>query len=334
MDVSGIKSAFSFGGRRLRDVVGFDFGASGVRAVRLATGREGVVVSGVWSAEAPLTDPLVFPHEMRARAAAIAVSHPDAVARLLFIPRPASKLDDVPFADLLGIADPQAFRMAMEIAHSHASETHVLLAAIPETDAAAALHPFAQGIPAPQSLEVAGLAAINGLILCTPAIEEQSAILLDLGAEVATVAITTPRRLAFVRQFRIGANTIMKKLGERLGMDAETAREAVGGGVVDATEQIRAVFDPLTNQIILGRDFVSRRFNVRPDHVYVSGGLFRSPAWAQPLQVALDVGVTIWNPLADLPAASGALDAETVAEGCRFAAAVGAALGILENTPA
>jgi len=330
MDFSILKSAMALGNGRLNDVVGLDFGATGVRAVRIASKNGGFLVSNVWCAPAPVPSPLVLPREMLARAAAIAVSPPDAVAKLLSIPRPASKLDDVPFAELLGIADPQAFRIGMEIEDSTASETRVLLAAMPEAAADATLRPFAQGFPVPQSLEISGLAAINGALLVDPALREKSLILLDLGAEIATVAITIPRKLALVRQFRIGANAILRKLGENLGMDAETAMEMVGDGVISADEQVQSVFDPLARQIILGRDFVARRHNARTDGLHVSGGLFQKPFWFAPLQNALGVGVTVWNPLATLPAAPGALAPETVAQGCRFAAAAGVALAALE----
>ncbi len=332
MDFSVVKSAFGFGGAP-KDVVGIDFGASGVRAVRISRTGEGAAVTQAWEAAAPVPDPLPLPRALRARAGAVAVSHPDAVAKLLSIPRPANKLDDVPFADLLGLGDPQAFRLAMEIQDSSAAETHALLAAIPEAAVGAALHPFAQGFPAPQSLELSGLAAVHGILLGNPAFGEQNLILLDLGGEIATVAITIPKRLAFMRQFRIGANTILRKLGESLGMDADTARDAVGDGVVDASDQVRTAFEPLARQIILGRDFVARRHNARASNLYVSGGLFQAPFWLGPLQTALAVEAAIWNPLAALPAAPGALSPEMTARGCRFAAAAGAALAALQETP-
>ncbi len=332
MDVSSvIKALTNLGNGKPSDVVGFDFGSTGVRAVRLARSKEGFSIVQVWSVQAPVPEPFVFPRELRARAAALAISHPEAVAKLLSIPRPANKLDDVPFAELLGISDPQTFRLAMEIQDSSAAETRVLLAAIPETVAVALLRPFAQGFPAPRSMEVSGLAALNGVLLGTPGLSEQSAMLLDLGAEVATVAITVPRRLAFVRQFRIGANAILRKLGESLNMDPNTARDVAGDGMIDAAEQVRSAFDPLVRQIILGRDFVSRRHNTRTDRLYVAGGLFQAPYWTQPFQTGLGVEVVIWNPLASLPAASGALAPETVAQGSRFAAAAGVAMAALEG---
>ncbi len=332
MDFSSVvKNWANIGNAVPSDVVGFDFGATGTRGLRIVRDKEGLSIVQAWCVPTPVPEPFVFPKELRARAAALAISHPDAMAKLLSIPRPASKLDDVPFADLLGISDPQTFRMAMEIQDSSAAETRVLLAAIPETVAATLLHPFAQGFPAPRSMEVSGLAALNGILLGTPGLTEQSVMLLDLGAEIATVAITIPRKLAFVRQFRIGANAMLRKLGESLNMDPDTARDVAGDGMIDATEQVRAAFDPLVRQIILGRDFVSRRHNTRTDRLYVAGGLFQTPYWAQPFQTGLGVEVAIWNPLATLPAASGALAPETVAQGCRFAAAAGAAMAALEG---
>jgi hypothetical protein len=330
MDLSGIKAAFSLGRGALTDVVGVDLGTTGTRAVRVSRTGAAWSIVRVWNGPATGSGALVFPREMRAHAGALAVSHPDIVSKLLSIPRPSHKLDDVPIAELLGITDPSAFRIAIEIQDSTAAETHALLAALPDAVARAALSPFAQGFPAPQSLEVAGLAAINGMVLGIPAVREQGALLLDLGAETATVAIIVPRKLAFARQFRIGANAIMRKLGESLGMDADSALGAVGEGIVDAGDQIGVAFEPIARQIILGRDFVSRRHNVRPERLVVSGGLFQTPCWAQPLEAALGVEVTVWNPLAVLPVTPGVLTPELIAQGCRFAAAAGAAVAAVE----
>jgi hypothetical protein len=333
MDLSGIHSALSLGGGLLRDVVGIDFGTTGTRAMRVSRAVGGAwSIVRVWSGSARGSGAWVLPRELRAHAGFLAVSHPDIVSKLLSIPRPSNKLDEVPIADLLGITDPTAFRIALEIQDSTAAETHALIAAIPDALARSTLSSFAQGFPAPQSLEVSGLAAINGMVLRNPAIREQGAILLDLGAEIATVAIIVSQKIAFTRQFRIGANAIMRKLGESLGMDGDTAREAVGEGLVDAVDQVQAAYEPLTRQINLGCDFVSRRHNVRAEHLVVSGGLFQTPCWAQPLEAALGVEVTVWNPFAVLPVMPDALTPELIAQGCRFAAAAGVAVAALEAT--
>lgn len=332
MNLAAFKSAFGLGGAP-KDIVGIDVGSSGVRAVRVAHTKDGAMLTQAWETLSPVPGPLTLPRNLKARAGALAVSHVDAVAKLLSIPRPQHKLDDVPFADLLGISDPQAFRMAMEIQDSSTTETHVLLAAIPETTITSSLHPFTQGFPAIQSFELSGLAAINSVLLGNSACSEQNLVLLDLGAETATVAITMSKQLAFMRQFRIGANAILRKLAESLGMDVETVRDVVGDGVIDASEQVKAAFEPLARQIILGRDFVARRHNARASCLYVSGGLFQAPFWLTPLQTALAVDAVIWNPLAVLPAIPGAISPEVVACGCRFAAATGVALaGLQENS--
>ena len=330
MNLLDIQAALSLGGGVLKEVVGIDFGATGTRAVRMSRTGAALSITRVWSGPKMGSGAFLLPRELRAHACALAVSHSDIVSKLLSIPRPSNKLDDVPIADLLGIIDPKAFRIAIEIQDSTATETHALIAAIPDALARATLSSFAQGFPAPQSLEVSGLAAINGMVLGTPGIREQGALLLDLGAETATVAIIVSQKLAFTRQFRIGANAIMRKLGESLGMDSDTAREAVGEGIIDAAEQVQAAYEPLARQINLGRDFVSRRYNVRPEQLVVSGGLFQAPFWAHPLEAALGVEVTVWNPFSVLPVTPGALTPELVAQGCRFAAAAGAAIAALE----
>lgn len=315
--------------KNLPSVLGVDFGSTGIRAVKVRMSAGKMQVSYAWSSPDPDMSIFSLHAGLAARAVALATSQSGETAKLLTIPRPKDKLKDVPFAELLGISDPNSFRIALEIEESTATETNALVAAIPETTAVAALRPFARGFPSPQSLEVSGLAALNGIVLGHGLKEVESAILLDLGAETATVAITQHDKLAFMRQFRIGANTIMRKLGESLSMDAETAREVVGDGIIDASSQVRTVFDPLVRQIGLGRDFVSRRHNVRPSRLIATGGLFQTASWLQVLQQSLGVETETWNPLA---AASGSLSPEIVAQGCRFAAAAGAAMAVMEQS--
>lgn len=318
--------------KHLPSVLGVDFGSSGIRAVRVRISANKMQISHAWSSPDPDMAAFSLHSGLAARAVALATSQSGETAKLLTIPRPKDKLKDVPFAELLGISNPNSFRIALEIQESTAAETHALVAAIPEATAMAALRPFPRGFPSPQSLEVSGLAAINGIVLAQGLSEIESAILLDLGAETATVAITLQDRLAFMRQFRIGANTIMRKLGESLGMDAETAREVVGDGIIDAASQVNTVFDPLVRQIGLGRDFVSRRHNIRPSRLIATGGLFQTPFWLQVFQQALGVEAESWNPLKALPSPAGALSTELVAQGSRFAAAAGAAMAVMEQS--
>lgn len=314
-----------------KDVIGIDFGACGTRIVRMVSNKAGVTVTQAWETDDELTDLTVLPRGVRSRACALAVSHPEAVAKLLSIPRPANKLDDVPFAELLGVDNPMAFRMAMEIQDSSANETSALLAAIPLSLTEKTMGLFAQGFPAPQSLELSGLAALNGVMMTVPSCFERSVILLELGADTATVAITIPQKLAFLRQFRIGANPIMRKLRESLGMDDVTVREAVGGEMIDASEQVRVAFEPLMRQIALGRDFVARRHNVRATRLYACGGLFQTPFWLQPFANGLGVEAEAWNPFKAIPVSKGSVTKEQIENGTRFAAAAGVALAVLKG---
>jgi Tfp pilus assembly PilM family ATPase len=336
-------TSFIRGGRtRLGDVVGVDIGSSGTKAVRLRTVEGAIRMTAVAhlprlpfpTADAPAAGggtALVLPRELRARHVALALSHPEAVTKLLAVPRAADKLADFAFAGLLGLANPDAHRIGVEIESSSHNETVVLAAALPERIVRWALGLFPAGTPIPCSVEIAGLAALNAIAYSLRDKPDDNAVMaIDIGAQTSTVGILVRNELALVRQFQIGTSAVLARVAETLGMDEETARSVLTDGVIDASDAVHSALDPLVRQLVLGRDFVARRRNCRIGSIYLTGGLLSAPFWRQQLATMLGIEAFDWNPLLIVPSGPGTIDpALTTAAGC-FAAAMGTALAAWE----
>jgi Tfp pilus assembly PilM family ATPase len=274
---------------------------------------------------------LVLARELRARHVALAVSHPESVAKLLVVPRAADKLADFEFASLLGLSNPNAYRIGIEVESSNHSETTVLAAAVPERIVTWALNLFPVATPAPCAVEISGLAALNAIAHSLRDKPEDGAVMaVDVGAQTSTVGIFVRDELALLRQLQIGAGAVLGRVAAALGMDEETARGVLADGMIDASDAVSEALEPLVRQLILGRDFVARRRNCRIGRVYLTGGLLSAPFWRQQIATALEIEAADWSPLTIVPALPAAITpALTAASGC-FAAAMGAALAALE----
>lgn len=329
--------------KRLRDVVGVDIGSTGIKVVRVRIGEHGPLLTG--AALLPPLHPaptdaliakhrrpaLILPRELRARWNALAISPPDAIAKLLVVPRAADKLGDFGFAELLGLPNADTHRIGVEVQSSTYGETTVLAAALPETMALWCLRLLPSATSASCSLELSGLAALNAIAFSQRDKALDSACMaLDVGAQTSTLGIFVKNELALVRQFAIGSQMVLKCVAEALGMDEETASSVLGDGVIDATDAVRTALDPLIHQLVIGRDFVARRKNCRINELFLTGGLFGSAFWRTQLADTLNITAAAWNPLAIIPASPAAAVLADNPNASAFAAAMGVALAALE----
>lgn len=328
---------------RRREVTGVDVGSSGTKVVRLRTGEQGPMLMAAallppMKPPPPATTPekrnrsaLSLPGALCSRYVAVAISPPDATAKMLVVPRAADKMEGFGFAELLGLPNNDTHRIGIEIQSSARGETTVLAAALPESAATWSLNLFPTASSAPCSLELSGLAALNAIAYSLRNKPEENAVMaIDVGAQTSTFGVFMRNELALLRQFKIGAGMVWSRVAETLGMDEETARDVLTDNVIDASDAIRGAFDPLVRQLTLGRDFVARHRNCRIGGIYLSGGMLSTPFWRQHLATMLGLEANDWNPLTILPAAPGAVPpALENTSGC-FAAAMGAALAALE----
>jgi Tfp pilus assembly PilM family ATPase len=153
----------------------------------------------------------------------------------------------------------------------------------------------------------------------------------DAGARLTFMALFNKGVLVLVRKFDLGTETIVTKVQQQLNVDRDTARGIISDGSFDISQSVRAVMDPFLRQLTISKDFVERREDCRVVKCYLSGGASLLRYGVDEIRGATGVDTGLWNPFANLQIADGAYPAELAGHEPRFAAAVGACLGVLEE---
>ncbi len=330
---------------RYADVVGLDLGNSSVKAVRLRRikGKITLVAAGFLpalslpsaksDATLPALAPFKLPKALRGRYVALAVPGAAATIKLLTMPTRMDKTAELPIREMMAIGDDTVYRIAYELlpmVHGH-GETRALAVALPSVEAQSLPALFPAGVPAICSLEISGLAALTAYQR-GPGVNagaETADAVLDFGANSSLLAVFAHGGLVLVRRFDFGAAAVTQRVRETLGVDLETAEGILMDGSFDVSKPVAAGLENFTRQALISRDFIEHRENCRIGRVYVCGGIAASRDWRAELHRALGVEIAVWNPLACLPALPGAIPDEVIGRESRFAAAMGAALGVM-----
>ncbi len=324
------------GQRRLTNLLGLDFGASGVKAVRVKKIKEGVQL--VAADILPATDlhhperPDI-PKPLSAYYASLCVSIDDSIVRVFN--QPLKEEDSVEEVTRENLSVPADHRVAFKVLDRQTGrrESSVLGTAISNDAVQHLLEIFTSGAPALHSLEIAGLSAFSAFWMDGGHSRTNEAIcLIEAGARYTYVGFFHKNRLLLVNRFAVGAETISEQVQQDLGVDADMARTVLSGGSVDVSGPVRAALGPFLKQLSIYREFIERQHKTRLTGVHLSGGLASSPDWRGALAELLDLEPEIWNPF-DRLIVPDDLDLEPFKgqEG-RFAAALGAALSGLEGS--
>ncbi len=325
------------------DVLGIDVGTTGTKIVRLK--RDGEKLSLMAAELRPVlqppaasgapskAEPLVLDRAFKSVHAAFAISTPEAVLKLLTVPGAAEKAAEMDFADMLGLPEGVDYRTSYRLLDREGrADTHVLATALPESQVKWLCGLLPAGLPVPTVVEVAGLAALtcylNGPGVAHP---EESVMVIDFGAETTTLGILCRGRPAVLRQFGVGGNGVVRQVRQGLGIDDETARGILDDGSVNARAAVHTVLEPFLRQASISRDFSERRFNSRVQRLAVTGGFTSNADWCAEVHGTLGLAPEPWNPWSMVEVAPGAISEATARMEIRFAAAMGAALGALEE---
>ncbi len=322
------------------DVVGLDLDADGVKAVRLRRNANSIhlvaadALPGVTvpPADGETVEPLKIPKSLCGHYAALAVAAPGALVKLLNIPGRFGDVEEQRLATSLGVEQEDAYRISYNIlSESKASrETRVLAAALPEADAAAAVALLPKGRPAPYSLELSGLAALNGFFHGAVAERAEQTVGMLEGGETRTMfAIFIKGQPVLVRRFEFGAETVIAKIGEKLGVDANTAKGFMTDGSFDVASILQQSFETVFKQIVISKEFVERRENCRLSQILLSGALTAIRGMDEAVKQFMGTEVRKWNPFSGLGVAPENLPESVVGQESRFAAAFGAAMAVM-----
>ena len=155
--------------------------------------------------------------------------------------------------------------------------------------------------------------------------------MVDSGSRVSFLGIFNKGVLVLIRKLDFGTSAILKKLQERLGVDAETAQGIVADTSFDISQALHDSMEVFIRQMVISRDFVEGRENCHVARLYACGGAVHFRHWVSEVQSAVGLPTETWNPFEGFPAGPLAIPENVKGDASRFAAAVGAALGTIEE---
>lgn len=320
--------------RKLSSLLALDFAHSGVKAVRLKKTKGRIALSA-----ADILPPVNLdagqrfdlPKSLTAYYTSICAS-PEA-ARLRVFGNVMEEKDDIEKVVRENLSVSDEFRAAgrVLVAGSGKKEGSFLGVAIPEKAVVQHLELFAEGAPAPHSLELAGLAAFSAFMFNRgKQTASQTICLIETGRRYTYVAFFYKNQLQMINRFEVGGETVEKKVQSALGVDAEMAQTILADGSVDVAAPIRAALASFVKQLSIYREYVERQNKVTLSGVYLSGGEALSPYWQSAIQEVLTLAPVVWNPFEKIDIPEGVYPEQLKGQESRFAAAVGAALGGME----
>lgn len=338
MDLKIIMDRFK---RRPQDVVGLDLTPGGTHAIRFRKNNDNIHIHSVAfinSATFPpmegTPEPLVLPPALKAKYACITIPADGAIVKLLSFPGQFDETGIDKLVDSLGVEDPDEYRIGYKIiTEGHGKqESRVMGVAVPNQEIELACAMLPSGLPAPFSIEVAGLATMTSFLHCPiPEMETESFAVMDFGPNRTSFSIFNKGNLALFRRFDVGATDVVQKVQSSLGVDQETAQGIISDGAFDISQAVNDVIGPIVKQMVVSRDFVERRENCHVKRLYTAGTLVRSRDSLDVVRSGLGVELDSWNPFDGMTLAENACPEELQGQEWRFASAAGAALGMFED---
>lgn len=322
--------------------MGIDVSTTAIKAVRMRRSGTDVTISALSilpppeaasAGQEPGLKPIRLTKALRANYAAVALSSPGSLIKLLSFPGAFDQQAESEIESHMGIEKGSPYRIGykvLSLGHGR-SESKVLAVAMPEDQARVAIQLFPSGTPAPCSIENSGLAAVTAFLHAAGIRDSKEATgVMDFGARQTVFAIFSGENLVLVRRFDFGTEQVFEKVRQALGVDAQTAEQIILQGSFDISQPLGEVMQPFIKQLVVSRDFVERRENCHVRRVLVSGGGGMCKPCLAELKSALEADAEAWDPLKAFPIAAGAADEASLQQGSRFAAAIGAALAAME----
>jgi Tfp pilus assembly PilM family ATPase len=318
-------------GRRLSNLLGLDFATSGVKAVRLKKNKGQLVL-----AAADILPPIGLDAEdkpllskpLSAYYAALCVTMDNTILRVFpqILPEENEDIEAIVRENLSAASDYRTSGLVLSRARGK-RESSILGVAVPEKTIQRYLSLFANGAPAPRSLEISGLAAFSAFLFSHGAqTEAQTICLIETGARYTYAAFLCRNQLQLVNRFDVGGDSLQRQVQSALGVDEEMAETILSGCSVDVSAPVRQVLSPFTRQLSIYREFVERQSKSSLSSVYISGGQASSPYWQAAVKEVMGVVPQGWNPFEKITIHPGAFPEKFKGQESRFAAAVGAAL--------
>lgn len=326
----------------LQDVVAVDFDPRGVVCVRMRKAGEEISVVGAdilppveMSTGSEGTPEQIgsfsLPKNLIARYVAICMPGDESVVKLLSFPGELDSDAEARIRAHMGIEEGN-YRISYRVvnrAHGR-SETKLLTVALPEMQARVACAMFPVALPAPISIELAGLATMTAFLYGPGRDTSDVAVgIIEFGVRTTFLAFFSKGQLVLIRKFDFGTYHLLDTIQQSLGVDRETAQDIIADGSFDISQLIRDVSEPFVKQLVISKHFVERREDCHVARVFAPAGVSRD--WLNDVKSALGVDVDSWDPFEGLNVLPNVLTDRLKGKLSRFSSAVGAALGTFEE---
>ncbi|MEI6787729.1 MAG: pilus assembly protein PilM [bacterium] len=326
--------------RNYSDVLGVDVGSSATKVVRIKriNGNPTLVAADILPAIVLSSQGAVpsfssqLPKGLKSRYVALATSGSGSIIKLLTFPPHIEKSMDDQVGELMGLGNNSDFRVAYELIQETRAESRVLAVGLPNPIAHALSGLFPEGVPAPCSIEVSGLASLTAYQRGPGTLHTDDCVaMIDFGAAVTLVSFFFKGSLVLIRKFDFGAVNILKKLQDNLGVDQDVAAGILNDGSFDVSRIMHQAMEHFLQQLTIAWDYVERRENTRIAKLYATGGGVSLRLWRQEVETTTGQLPVIWNPFEALVIQAGAFPDRLKGQEGRFSAAVGAVLGMLRQ---
>ncbi len=324
--------------RRHNDLVGIDFSSTATKVVRLRQTGDAVVLEGIDLLPVvefnTASSRLELPRNMLAHYGCLCYSCPEAVWRMVNTPLPdnSETLSDSKIRELLNVSDDYRPSARLISRRTGRQDSSFLAVAIPQEDVGFILNMFPAGPPAPASLEVSGLATVSAFLHARgQECADEAVCLIEAGETTSSFVFLNKGQIVLVGKIDFGGSRVRKKLASDLGVDEELARSILSDRSVNISSSLDGVLEPFVKQISISKDFIERHQNCRITKAYVSGGLSLLPSWSGEVAQRMNMDVLPWSPLENIQYDAATVSPDIEQQATRFAAAIGAALGGLED---
>lgn len=322
------------------DVVGVDIATTGVKLVRMKRSKDGLTVTHAellppvssGEGEGP-SGRIDYPKALRARNAALTYTAESAVIRLLSLPgfSRQSPHADQTVREHVGL-EPD-YRLGYTVTREMRGRADVGLVAVglPEAETAGILA-LAGTNPAPISMEVSALSSLTAFAREPIARSTKEAVgVIEAGACVTSLAIFHQGAPVLLRKFEFGSNQVLGRVGREFRVDSDTAQQILADESFDVSGAVKEVTGSFLRQLAISKEFVERKVGAPIAQWQMIGGMAMLPYWRQLIEKTVSQEVVQWNPLNNLYLVPGGWPDELTGHEVRFAAAIGAAIGVLEG---
>ncbi len=318
-------------GRSVSSVLGLDFGAEAVNAVRLKKSKGKIELLGAEILPLPdvLAESMDIPAALGDRYAALCSTFPRSTVRVFnYTPQGEYVLKDV-VRENFNVSE--EFRVGGILLKESRKDHLILGVSTPSEPVEKMLSLFSDGPPALCAIEYAGLSSVASFLFQKGAqTQSRTVCLIDGGTSSITVSFFVDNKLQIINQFDFGKASLLKEIEKGLGIDAETAEDIAKEGAVDISSFVQSTLGSVSKQLSISKEFVERQNRSRLSGCYLSGELALVPSWGGLLGKSMEIPSEVWNPFESFVLPESGLPETIQGREPLFASAVGVALSSME----